>query len=147
MADRYAFQTAVRAAAVELLDAYKTASGDPLQIYRARPTSVNPPTAFVDRMLERIEYTTHLFQRYVRCELIVLHGTFDSGGVADQRDAFVDAFMELPIDDIHVAGSNTTLAVIGVEDVPVYVNDWMKPELQRAYYATRIVLEGFAGGA
>jgi hypothetical protein len=44
----------------------------------------------------------------------------------------------------HEAGANTLLALTEVEDVPVYVPDWLPPDRQRTYYATRIVLEGYA---
>ena len=149
MADRYAMDAATRAAAVTLLEAYKAdASPSPkAQIYRARPATVNPPTWFVDRMTSRIVHTAGLFQRYPRVEVIALHGLFDSGDAVDQRDAFVDGFFDWCEDNPDAAGPNTTLELIAIEDVPVYVPDWLKPELQRSYYGTRVVLEGFAGGA
>lgn len=147
MADRYAMDTNTRAAAVSLVEAYRDDVNLRMQVYRARPASVNPPTAFVDRMLERIERTASLFQRYPRAEVIVLHGLFDSGEAVDQRDAFVDGFFDWCQDNLDAAGANTTLELIAVEDIPVYVPDWLKPELQKSYYATRITLEGFAGGA
>lgn len=147
MADRYAFDAAMRAAAVELLEAYKADAELKLQIYRARPASVNPPCAFVDRMTARIEYTTALYQRYPRVELLVLHGLFDSGDAVDQRDRFVDGFFDWVRDNIHAAGARTTVDVVAVEDVPVYVDDWRPPAQQRSYFATRLTLEGFAGGA
>ena len=147
MADRYALEAATRAAAVDLLEGYKADASIKLQIFRARPASVNPPCAFVDRMSARIEQTTHLFQRYPRVELIVLHGLFDTGDAVDQRDRFVDGFFDWVLDDVHAAGANTTLRLAGIEDVPVFVDDWLPPAKQRAYFATRITLEGFAGGA
>lgn len=148
MVDRIAFSAAVRAAAVALLRDYVAGAGLKVQIYRARPASVNPPTAFVDRMTERVDYPSAVTwrQRYARAEVIVLHGLFDSGEAVDQRDAFVDGFMDFVTDDVHAAGPNTTIALVGVEDIPVYVDDWRPPAQQRAYYATRLTLEGFAGG-
>lgn len=147
MADRYAFDTALRAASMSLLEGYKADVGIKLQTYPGRPASVNPPTAFVDRMLARIEQTAHLFQRYPRVEVLVLHGLFDSKEAVDQRDAFVDGFFDWVRDNIDAAGANTEVYMVAEEDVPVYVPDWLPPEKQRAYYATRITLEGFAGGA
>jgi hypothetical protein len=147
MADRYAFDAAVRAATVQLLEDYRDDESLKLQVYRARPASVNPPTAFIDRMTERIDQTTQLFQRHPRAEVLVLHGLFDSGDAVDQRDRFVDGFFEWVLDRFHAAGANTTLALVGVEDVPVYVDDWRPPAQQRSYFATRLTLEGFAGGA
>lgn len=147
MTARYAFESAVRAAVVTLLEAYKDDAEIKLQVYRARPASLNPPVAFVDRMLDRVEYTAQLQQRSPRAEVIVLHGLFDSGSAVDQRDAFVDGFFDYVTDNVHAAGESTTLSLISVEDVPVYVPDWVSPELQRAYYGTRLTLEGFAGTA
>lgn len=147
MVDRYAMESATRAAAVELLEDYAASASIKLQVYRARPASVHAPTAFVDRMTSRIERTVQLFQRYPRAEVIVLHGLFDSGEAVDQRDAFVDGFFDWCQDHLDAAGPNTTLELLAVEDIPVFVPDWLSPESQRSYYATRITLEGFAGGA
>lgn len=145
MSGRYAIEAAVRAAVVTLLESYREDADIQLQVYRARPASLNPPTAFVDRMLTRIEYTAQLQQRTPRAEVIVLHGLFDTGSAVDQRDAFVDGFFDWVTDDVHAAGENTTLSLVSVEDIPVYVPDWVRPELQRSYYGTRLTLEGFAG--
>ena len=141
---RYAMQTAVRAACVDMLEDYATAASIKLQVYPARPRSVNPPTAFVDNLSEATTYTGLLVQRLVTAEVIVMHGLFDSKVAADQRDAFVDGFIDHVIDTIHAAGSNTTIGAISTEDVPDYINDWMPPAEQRTYYATRIVLEGLS---
>lgn len=147
MSVRYAMDAATRAAAVKLIEDYRDDAMLKTQVYRARPASVNPPTAFVDRMTERIAHTAQLFQRYPRAEVIVLHGLFDSGEAVDQRDAFVDGFFDWCEDNLDAAGANTTLELVAVDDIPVYVPDWLPPERQRSYYATRITLEGFAGGA
>lgn len=148
MVDRIAFSAAVRAAAVSLLEDYAANASIKLQVYRARPASVKAPCAFVDRMAERIDYPSAVTwrQRYPRAEVIVLHGLFDSGEAADQRDTFVDGFMDWVTDRVHEAGTNTTISLVLVEDIPVYVPDWQAPDLQRAYYGTRLTLEGFAGG-
>ncbi len=147
MADRYAFEAAMRAAAVTLTKDYADSIDLKVQVYRARPASVNPPTAFVDRMTARIDYTAGLFQRYPRAEVIILHGLFDSGDAVDQRDRFVDGFFEWVLDNVHEAGPNTTISLVGVEDIPVYVDDWRPAAQQRSFFATRLTLEGFAGGA
>lgn len=145
---RIPFSAAVRAAAVSLLEGYRDEADIKLQIYRARPASLNPPAAFIDRMLERADYPSSVTwrQRYPRAEVIVLHGLFDSGEAVDQRDTFVDGFMDYVTDRVHEAGANTTIALVLVEDIPVYVPDWVRPELQRSYFGTRLTLEGFAGG-
>lgn len=145
--DTLAFETAVRAGAVSILEGYRTSADVKLQVYRARPASVNAPSAFVDRMTDRIEHTASLRQRYVRAEVIVLHGLFDSGEAVDQRDAFVDGFFDYIRDQLFEAAAGTTLDLVNVEDIPVYVPDWLRLEAQRSYYATRLTLEGFAGTA
>src|SRR5688500_7353574 len=101
-------QAATRAAAVSLLTDY-AASPEPaikLQIYRARPASLHPPTAFVDSVGESIAYVGHLMQRTPRADVVVVHGLFDSGEAVDQADAFLDGFIEWVRDRIHEAGAN-----------------------------------------
>jgi hypothetical protein len=142
---RIAFQTAMRAAAVALLTDYKADRGIPLQIYPARPRTVVPPCAFVDRLRERVTFTgATLRQRVPSVEVVVLHGLFDSKDAADQRDEFVDGFTEWVLDNYHAAGANTLIGAVETEDDPSYVPDWQPQEVQRSYYATRITLEGLA---
>ena len=140
---RYAMQTAMRAAAVSLLEGYKTASSTNLQIYPGRPRTIMPPTAFVDGIAERIEYTG-LNQRHPTATVIVIHGLFDSKEAATQRDAFVDGFIDWAMDNFHGAGANTGIWANSVEDLPNYIADWMPAAEQKTYYATRITLEGLA---
>ncbi len=142
---RYALQTAMRAAAVNWLEDYAASVTEPitLQVYRARPASIHPPTGFVDSIRETIEYTG-LNQRTPTADVIVVWGIFDSGATVDQRDAFVDGFVDWSLDRVHEAGGNTTLAIVDIEDIPAFVPDWLRPDLQRTYYATRFALEGLA---
>lgn len=140
-------QAAMRAAAVDLLTDFAADVGIGLQVYPGRPRSIHAPTAFVDRITETIEYLgPTIQQRTPRADVVVLHGLFDSKDAAEQKDAFVDDFLDWVTDRYHEAGANTLIAVTATEDVPDYVNDWMPPEQQRTWYATRITLEGFAGG-
>ena len=140
------FQADVRAAAVALLTDYASDAGVKLQVYPARPRSIFPPTAFVDLIRETIEYVgITLRQRSPTAEIVIIHGIFDSKGAADQKDAFVDGFLDWVTDRYHTAGANTLLAVTATEDMPNYVPEWMPPEAQLVYYATRLTLEGFAG--
>ena len=144
---RIAFQAAVRAAAVTMLTAYAADAGVGLQVYPARPRSIYAPTAFVDRITESIDYFGPLSrQRTPRVEVVVIHGLFDSKEAADQKDVFVDGFIDWVTDNVHAAGANTTIGLVETSDEPTYVNDWMPPEQQRTWYATRLTLEGFAGG-
>jgi hypothetical protein len=140
--------SAYRDAAVTLLKDYADDAGIKLQVYRARPATVLPPCAFVDRMSESIEYPGAVTwrQRTPRIEVVVLHGIFDSGDAVDQRDRFVDGFLDWVTDNAHAADPNSTIGLVAVEDDPSFVNDWARPESQRTYYATRLTLEGYAGG-
>jgi hypothetical protein len=142
-------QAATRTAAVTLLGDYATDAGIGLQVYRARPGSIRPPTAFVDTVGESIEYVGHLMQRTPRVEVVICHGLFDTGDAADRKDAFVDGFIAWVRDRIHAAGANTQLQVVDTEDVPNFVPEWLPPgepapNTQRTYYASRITLEGYA---
>jgi hypothetical protein len=108
---------------------------------------VNAPCAFVDRMTAT--FTTvgiTLTQTTPRAEVLVLHGLFDTKDATEQRDAFVDGFTNYVQTQFHAAGTNTLIESASVEDEPDFTTDWMPPEQQRTYYATRITLEGFASG-
>lgn len=143
---RLAFQSALRSAAVTMLENYKADAEIKLQIYRARPRTIAPPTAFVDSLRESVTFVgPTLMQRLPSVDVLVVHGVFDSGEAADQRDAFVDGFLAWVADNFHAAGGETLVGPSLVEDIPVWVPDWTPPnQEQRAYYATRITLEGFA---
>jgi len=142
---RVPFQTQARAGAVQLLEQFKADAGIRLQVYRARPRSVNPPTAFVDAINETMtEFTITTRQRVPTVEVIVVHGLFDSGEAADQRDAFVDGFADWVQDNYHAFGTNTLVGAVAVEDIPAFVPDWLPEGERKTYYATRISLEGFA---
>ena len=144
MVVRYAFRTALRAAAVSLLTDYKAAAGINLQIYPARPRTIAPPTAFIDAIRETITYDG-LIQRVPTAEIVVLHGLFDSKSAVDQADEFVDGFLDWVFDRYHAAGANTLVEVPDYEDLPDFVPEWLPPAEQKTYYGTRIALEGFTG--
>lgn len=142
---RIAFQTAMRDAAMVILEDFKSTYDLKLQTYRARPSSIAPPTAFVDRMRERITFIGPIqMQRTPSIDIVVLHGLFDHGNTVDQRDRFVDNFLDYMADRPHAAGANTLIGGVSVEDDPTYVPDWLRPELQRTYFASVITLEGLA---
>lgn len=136
-----------RTAAADLLRDYGASAAVKLQVYRARPASIMPPTAFVDLVAESLAYPANVLpQRTVRVQLVLVHGLFDSGEAVDQADEFVDGFITWVTADVHAAGGNTTIGVVEVEDDPTWVPEWMAPEKQRTYFATRIVLEVYAAG-
>jgi hypothetical protein len=142
---RIPFQTAMRAAAVQLLADFKADTGVPLSIYRARPRQIKPPHAYVDSIDESVTATMdNLNFRNPTVSVIVVHGLFDAGDTVDQRDAFVDGFIEWATDHYHQAGGETLLAVTATADIPNFTPDWLGD--QTAYYATQITLEGTAQG-
>lgn len=140
---RLAMRTLMRAAAVQFLEDLKSDLSLTMQIFRARPRSINLPCAFIDRLTESIEYTA-LNQRRPQAEIVVLHGLFDSGEAVDQADLLADALVDIVFDGVHQIDPKTTVAVTSVEDDPSFVPEWLAPELQRTYYATRFTLEGLS---
>lgn len=142
---RTQFATDTRIAIERLLNEYATDAAIKLQVYRARPRTVVPPTAFIDGMAEVVTNagTYPIRRRVLTTNVLVLHGLFDSGEAVDQRDAFVDGFMDWVTDhdNVHAINANSTLAVATVEDEPTFTPDWIAQEVQRQYFATRIVLE------
>ena len=140
-------QADARAASVTLLTDYGASAALKLQTYPGRPRSINPPCAFVDLIHEHLEYSgPTLRQRAPIVEMIVVHGIFDSKEAADQKDLFVDGFLDWVNVRYHEMGANTTVGVTDTEDLPNYVPEWMPPDRQLVYYATRITLEGLALG-
>lgn len=139
------FRADMRGAAVTLLEAYASSASVKLQVYPGRPRSINPPTAFVDRISEGLTYPgVTLTQRVPTVEVVVLHGLFDSKDAVEQGDAFVDGFLMYVATQYHAAGANTLIAGVSTSDDPNYIPDWLPPQEQRSYYATTISLEGFA---
>ena len=137
---------------VDLLTDYAADEGIKLQVYPGRPKSLFPPTAFVDRITETLEWSgTGWPQRTVRAEVVVVHGVFDSKEAVDQKDAFVDGFVYWVADNVHAAGANTTIGLAvrrGRARVAARLARRRTPPTGPTpiYYATRLTLEGFAGG-
>lgn len=137
-------RAAYRAAAVDFLTDYAADASVRLQVYPGRPRTVNPPTGFVDVIRGGLTpFADSLFQHEPQVDLIVLHGLYDSKDAVEQADAFVDGFLAWAATRYHQAGANTTIRVASYEDLPSYVNDWVPPDQQRAYFGTQITLEGF----
>jgi hypothetical protein len=145
MVTRVAFRTAMRDAAVQMLSDYANAADVNLQVYRARPRTLYPPTAFPDRINERVTFTgPELRSRVVSCEVVVIHALFDSGDAVDQGDRFIDGFTEWVLDHKEAADPNTTIGAVLLRDDPNYIPDWQPPAERRSYYATIVTLEGLA---
>lgn len=138
-------QADMRAASVDLLTDYAASASVKLQVYPGRPRTIYPPTAFVDAIRESLDHETALTKRAPVVEMIVIHGIFDSKDAADQKDAFVDGLIEWVETRFHAAGGDAMVAISDTEDLPNYVPEWMPPERQLVYYASRISLEGYRG--
>jgi hypothetical protein len=137
----------MRAASVQFLLDFRADMGLSLQVYPARPREIRPPCAFIDTIDETVDTVLgNLNDRSPTVTMIVLHGLFDSADTVAQCDAFVDAFIEWVTDRPHQAGGQTLISFNGSSDIPFFVPDWIRPEDQRAYYATQITLGGTAQG-
>jgi hypothetical protein len=144
---RIPFRTQTRQAAVTLLTDFAKDVGLKLQIYPGRPRSINAPTAFVDSIRETYQYSNVTWRlRQPTLDIIILWGLFDSKEAVDQADQFADAFLDWVTDRFHAAGANTIVGITEIVDDPTYVPDWQPPAEQRTYFATRVSLEGLAGG-
>jgi hypothetical protein len=143
---RVAFQTAMRQAAVDLLEAFAADAGIALQVYPALPTSFYPPTAFVERIEESTTFPGPTQrQRLVRVAVIVLFRTFaegERGDAAIQRDEFVDGFADWVLENYHKPGPTELISGTRVDDEPEYVLSDPKRG-QITYFAARITLEGY----
>lgn len=147
MPDRIAFAAAFRTAVMSLLRGYATESVLAVSAYRARPTSIHTPHAFIDRMRETVAWDTQTtMRRLALADVVILHGLFDSGDAVDQRDRFVDGFLAYVIEHLDEIDPNTTISGVSVTDIPVYRPDWFPEDRQETYFATLVTLEGYAGG-
>jgi len=141
---RIPFETYMRKGAVDLLTDFRQEFDIKLQIYPARPRSIAAPCAFIDRLREAIDFDGAFRRRVCQVDVIVCHGLFDGKDTAEQRDAFVDNFVEWTTDRPHAAYGTTVMEPRSIEDDPAYVPEWI--ESPNTYYASTIILEGFAGG-
>lgn len=140
------FQAAVRTAAVTELRAFRDDRSSALQVNSGRPKDITCPSAFVDTIRETITYLGPTSrQRTPQVEVVFLHSLFDAPSAAENKDAFIDEFIDWMTARYHAAGANTLIAVVATEDDPVYIADWQMGGSQQPYFATRITLEGFAG--
>lgn len=143
-----ALQADYRAAAVTMLSGCATSANVDMQVYPARPMTLYPPTGFVSEMADDTSPfpgTSTLYQHTPKVEVVLVWGTFDSKEAATQRDAFVDAYHAWVRARPHEAGARTLIGPLSVNDIPVFNPDWgSQSQRETTYYATRIVLEGFA---
>ena len=129
------------------LVAFKADSGLTLQIYPGRPRTLVPPSIWQDRRRDTISFRgardVNFMGHVLTTELVALHGLFDSAESVAQRDSFVDAFTSYvrANRDTGLAGPNSVLLSMVVDDVPNYVPDWVPERDQLTYFATLITLE------
>lgn len=136
---RIALQTAARAGAMTLITAYCASVSLRAQTYRARPKQAKPPTFYVESITEVITaFTAAERQRTARVTIRALWGRYDDGDAVDQRDTFVDGFLDYVADNFHAFGSNTDVNAVAVADDPEFDFDG------DALLSSAIVLEGFA---
>src|SRR4029077_3372947 len=109
----------VRQASFDLLDAFKTASGQLNQVSRARPGSyATTPVGFVGAIRERdINRDSGLRTRQPVADVFLVFGTQDNEETADDQDACVDAFMDYCDQHLDQADPNTLLELTATEDV------------------------------
>lgn len=143
MADRIEFSRLTRAGVETLVRGYATSVALRISFYRGRPQTVTPPHAFIDRLDEAIAYVgpTNI-QRTVTAHFTVLWGTFDSGDAVDQRDRFVDGFVNWITEHADAIHPNTEVRSVSASDDPVYRPEWL--EEGPPYFATTFQLEGYA---
>ena len=132
-------RASARQACFELLDAFKTASGQLNQVSKARPGSYGQvPVGFVGAIRERdINRDSGLRIRTPVADVFLVFGTQDNEGTADLQDAAVDAFMDYCDQHLDQADPKTLLELIATEDVDLSENTARGPI---PYIATRCSL-------
>lgn len=131
---------------MDALDGYRQAAGLRLNIYPGRPTTLNPPNAFIDARHDEITSTGdsafNAMDHRATIEVVVVHGLFDTAEAILQRDAWVDGFNTYLRDEarqVGLAGGNSVLERWTVDDTPDYTPNWTATAV--AYYATVYRLE------
>ena len=139
-----AFQTKMRAGVMTLLREYITGTGIKGQIYPGRPTKLFAPSFFPDLMNEETVFSgPKNRQRTVRASVLAVWGLFDSLEAVTQRDAFCDGFADYVTDNRDVIDPAAVIGAISFDDIPDFVPNWIAPDEQITYFATRITLEGY----
>jgi len=118
-----------------------------LNVYSARPATITPPHAFIDRLRESMVHDAGFQERTPLVDVIVVHGVFDSKDAAARRDAFVDGFIEWCAENPHMAGPNTVLGIVATEDDPNWVAEWLAApgKALEQWYATTFTIQGYGG--
>ena len=149
MSVRIPFETQMRAAGVQMLNDFRQDASIKLQIYPGRPLSIAPPTAFIESLGETVSWAASpgLRQRNVRLTFKMVWGLFDSAEAVNQRDYFMDNFIDWISDHPHAAGGATVFGDMSIDDDPSFTPDWGDERQRNAtYFSSTLTLEGFAGG-
>jgi hypothetical protein len=147
MMTRIPFETQMRDAGVQMLTDFKQATSIKLQVYRGRPLLIAPPTAFIESMGETVSWSPGLRQRNVRMTFKMVWGLFDSAEAVNQRDYFMDNFIDWVSDNPHAAGGATIFGDMIIDDDPAFTPDWGDDRQRNAtFFSSSLTLEGFAGG-
>jgi len=137
------FASLAREKTLDLLAELADGIGIKLSIYPARPATISPPHAFIDRASERFDHDTIDFAaRHPRLVVKICWGLFDSKDAVLQRDRFVDELFDWFRDNPHAFHPNSLQAPITVTDDPSFVAQWSRTS--GPFYATEIVVEGLA---
>lgn len=158
MVTKVAFRTAMRAAAISLVEGFIAQAGSPwvdvddksrIQLYRTIPTTFHPPCYFVERITEVQQFTGPTQrQRSAVARVVVLWRLFNDterGDAVDQLDAFLDGFSDYVLTNYHEPGPTELISSARIEDDPYWVTRDQKTGEQRTYYAGLIALEGYTG--
>jgi hypothetical protein len=130
-----------RAAAMILLDGYKTANdGDLLQTFPTRPMSLHPPAAFVESInTSDVDYTAAVVMPNWQVTIRFVRGLVSRGDVVDANDALIDNFWQYVLDNKHAAGGATLTLPVESTDDDGWIPEWM-PDSVLPYYSTTFVL-------
>lgn len=130
---------AARTGAKALMTGYKTSASSKVQVYGGRPSSIYPPTLFIDAINDPAIITTRGPRlRTPAVDIIAIQGIFDSEEAADNQDALIDDFLDYVRVHFDIAGAGIVVTADRVEDLPAYVPDWI--ENAPVYYASRVTL-------
>lgn len=111
-------RTRIRAGALTVLQAYKTANPTLLtHVYDHRPGSVRTPCAFVAKgMDESVRHDANVRSRTIRPRIIVLNRQVTNDQATDEQDVLADGLIQAFSDARSTMVSHAFTAIVGVED-------------------------------
>lgn len=107
----------VRSALNTALTAFQVANPTLLnQVYRARPASLSPPSAFIGHWSERVVLEQQLGTRLPTIEVWLVQGTYDNAETMDRLDVLADAFIAYFGDPTHAYLGDAVITAIDTDD-------------------------------